>query len=165
MPIVAVTMEGHDLVESVAVGSFAVDGDDATGFLARWLGQLRGHASTRAVLLGGITLAGLGVVDIEALAARLSRPVLVATRRRPSDAALCRALDAAGLGERAEIVRRAPRAVAQGDGLYVAGAGVAPAEAARLVRASLGKAQLPEPLRIAHLVGRALVLGESRGRV
>jgi len=29
----------------------------------------------------------------------------------------------------------------------------------------VGKAQLPEPLRIAHLVGRAIVFGESRGRV
>ena len=34
-----------------------------------------------------------------------------------------------------------------------------------LARATLGKAQLPEPLRIAHLIAAALVSGESRGRV
>ena len=39
-----------------------------------------------------------------------------------------------------------------------------PDEAAALVRACLRKASFPEPLRIAHLVARAVVLGESRGR-
>ena len=106
VPIVAVMMEGADLVESVAVSSFAVDGDDATGFLAGWLGGLRSLASVQAVLLGGITLAGLGVVDVAQLARRLDTPVLVATRREPSDAQLAQALSAAGL-QRTRPDRRA----------------------------------------------------------
>jgi len=165
VPIVAVMMEGADLVESVAVSSFAVDGDDATGFLAGWLGSLRSRASLQAVLLGGITMAGLGVVDVAQLARRLDTPVLVATRREPSDAQLAEALGAAGLEQRVPIVERSPRATRVLDGLFVAQAGTTEDEAARLVRATLRKANLPEPLRVAHLIGRALVLGESRGRV
>ena len=165
VPIVAVMMEGADLVESVAVSSFAVDGDDATGFLAAWLGGLRSLASVQAVLLGGITMAGLGVVDVAQLARRLDTPVLVATRREPSDAQLAEALSAAGLEQRIPIVERSPRATRVVDGLFVAQAGTTEDEAAHLVRATLRKANLPEPLRVAHLVGRALVLGESRGRV
>jgi len=38
-------------------------------------------------------------------------------------------------------------------------------EAERLVQATLGKSRLREPLRLAHLIGQAIVLGESRGRV
>jgi endonuclease V-like protein UPF0215 family len=34
-----------------------------------------------------------------------------------------------------------------------------------LVRAALAKSGVPEPLRVAHLIARALVRGESRGRV
>ena len=165
VPIVAVMMEGADLVESVAVSSFAVDGDDVTGFLAAWLGDLRSRASLQAVLLGGITMAGLGVVDVTQLARRLDTPVLVATRREPSDAQLAEALGAAGLEQRVPIVERSPRATRVLDGLFVAQAGTTEDEAARLVRATLRKANLPETLRVAHLIGRALVLGESRGRV
>lgn len=165
VPIVAVMMEAADLVESVAIASFPVDGDDATGFLAGWLGGLRARVSCQAVLLGGITLAGLGIVDLEALARRLALPVLAVTRRAPQDAKLVAALRAAGLGERIPLVLRAPRALQVADGLFVAQAGGSAEEAARLARASLGKASLPEPLRMAHLVARALVLGESRGRV
>jgi endonuclease V-like protein UPF0215 family len=165
VPVVAVMMEGADLVEAVAIGAFAVDGDDATGYLAGWIGGLRFRASLQAVLLGGITLAGLAVVDVRALAQRLSLPVLVATRRAPSDAELVAALTAAGLAARIPLVTGAPRAARLGDGLFVAQAGTTDAEAARLVSACLRKAQLPEPLRVAHLVGAALVRGESRGRV
>jgi endonuclease V-like protein UPF0215 family len=165
VPIVAVMMEGADLVESVAVSAFAVDGDDATGFLADWIGGLRALASAQAILLGGITIAGLGVVDVEELARRLTRPVLVVTRREPSDAQLAEALAAAGLADRIPILAGSPRARRVADGLFLAQAGATAEDAAHLVRAALGKAQLPEPLRVAHLVGRALVLGESRGRV
>ncbi len=165
VPVVAVLMEGADLVESVARSAFPVDGDDATGFLATWVGGLRSLASAQALLLGGITLAGLGVVDVPELARRLEKPVLVATRRAPGDEPLAGALRSAGLEERIPIVERSPRARRHGDGLFVAQAGCSEDEARRLVAACLRKAQLPEPLRVAHLVARALVLGESRGRV
>lgn len=164
VPIVAVMMEGADLVEAVALASFPVDGADAAGFLAGWVGGLRLAASLQAIALGGITLAGLGVVDVAALAERLSTPVLVATRRAPEDAELEAALRAAGLAERIELVRRAPRAFRVQDGLYLACAGIDRAGAERLARRTLRKAQLPEPLRVAHLIGAALVAGHSRGR-
>jgi endonuclease V-like protein UPF0215 family len=165
VPIVGVMMEGADLVESVAVGKFSVDGDGATEFLFDWVTGLRSYASLQGIVLGGITIAGLGVVDIEDLARRAERPVLVVTRRRPTNALLVEALRTAGFEERIAIVERSPRASRISDGLYVAHAGTDVASATRMVRATVGKAQLPEPLRIAHLVGRAIVIGESRGRV
>jgi hypothetical protein len=165
VPIVAVMMEGCDLVEAVAFASFPVDGDDATGFLAGWVGGLRLRASLRAVVLGGITIAGLGVVDVRELAERLRTPVLVATRRRPSDPDLVRALRAAGLAERVPLVERAPRAARIADGFYLAHAGLSRSAAEAIARRTLRKARLPEPLRLAHLIGSALVTGASRGRV
>ena len=38
------------------------------------------------------------------------------------------------------------------------------AAAIRIVAATVRKAKIPEPLRIAHLIARAIVDGESRGR-
>ena len=87
-----------------------------------------------------------------------------ALRRRPTDAQLSEALRSAGLAERVPIVEASPRAECVTDGLFVAQAGCSAEQASRLVRASLRKATWPEPLRVAHLVARALVLGESRGR-
>jgi endonuclease V-like protein UPF0215 family len=165
VPIVGVVMEGPDRIEAVAVGRFPVDGEGATEYLAGWIGGLRTRAALQGVILGGITVAGLGLVDIEGLAGRLALPVLVVTRRNPLGSDLAEALQAAGLEHRLPLLNRVPRAFGVGEGLYLAHAGATRVEAERLVRASLAKSRLPEPLRVAHLIGQGIVLGESRGRV
>lgn len=165
VPVVAVLMEGHDLVEAIATTSFEVDGDNATDFIGGWIAGLRCRPSIQAVVLGGITIAGLGMVDLDGLASRLDLPVLAATRRDPARSELRRALLAAHLEARIPLLARSPAARLIDDGLYVAAAGIAEADAALLVRSTLGKSRLPEPLRVAHLIGRALVSGESHGRV
>jgi endonuclease V-like protein UPF0215 family len=165
VPIVGVMMEGADLVEGVATTSFPVDGDAASDFLASWVCSLRLHANLQGVVLGGITIAGLGLVDLRAFARLVAVPVLAVTRREPENTLLIGALRAARLSERIPTVERSPHATRIGDGLFLACAGTEPSEAARLVQAAIGKARLPEPLRVAHLIARALVSGESRGRV
>ncbi|MGQ0702354.1 MAG: endonuclease dU [Gemmatimonadales bacterium] len=165
VPVVGVLMEGNDLIEGVAIGAFPVDGEHATSFLAQWIGGLRWRAAIQGVVLGGITLAGLGLVDLEALAAELGIPAFAVTRRDPAQSRIPRALIAAGLADRLEIASRSPRGVRVSPGLYVAMAGTAPAQGAALVRATIRKSRLPEPLRVAHLIGAALARGQSRGRV
>jgi len=158
-------MEGATVVESVAIGAFPVDGSDATAYLSGWIAGLRFFRAVQAVILGGVTIAGLGVVDVDQLSRELERPVLVVTRRTPSGSDLERALLAAGLPDRLPILHRNPAPAPVTEGLFLARAGATPEEATHLVAATLGKARVPEPLRVAHLIARALVLGESRGRV
>jgi endonuclease V-like protein UPF0215 family len=165
VPIVGVVMEGADRIESVAMGEFPVDGEDVTGYLAGWIGRLRTRPALQGVILGGITVAGLAVVDVAKLAERLGLPVLVVTRRNPVASELAEALRAAGLEHRLTLLQRVPRAFGVGEGLYLAHAGTSRAEAERLALSCIAKSRLPEPLRIAHLIGQAVVLGESRGRV
>jgi endonuclease V-like protein UPF0215 family len=163
VPIVGVMMEGPDLVEAVALTRFGVDGEDVTAFLADWIGSLRFRPALHGVLFGGITIAGLAVLDAPELAARTGLPVLVVNRRKPGDERLIAALETAGLAERRATLARAPRPFPV-DGLHVAQAGSDAETAAALVRAARGKSELPEPLRLAHLIARAVALGESRGR-
>ncbi len=117
------------------------------------------------MILGGITLAGLGTVDVAVLATRLGVPVLSVTRRDPIGSRLDDALRAGGFDERLAITRAAPQAFRLREGLFIAHAGIDREGARRITRATLGKSNVPEPLRVAHLVARALVCGESRGRV
>ncbi|RIK99987.1 MAG: DUF99 domain-containing protein [Proteobacteria bacterium] len=163
--VVAVMMEGADLVEGVATTRFAIDGDDATGFLARWIGSLRFQRATQGIVLGGITIAGLGVVDVPALAAATARPVLILNRFDPTNHRLAGALAAAGLHERLALVERCPpaRPLAEG-GPWLACSGIQFAVAADWALRACRKARLPEPLRLAHLFARAMTTGQSRGR-
>ena len=162
-PLVGVMMEGADLVEAVAVTRFPVDGADATAFLGDWIESLRFRPALHAVLFGGITLAGLALLEPEALALRLGVPVLVLNRKPPRDDGVREALRAAGLADRIALLERAPAAFAH-DGLHLSVSGASREEAIALLASTRRKAALPEPLRIAHLIARALATGESRGR-
>jgi endonuclease V-like protein UPF0215 family len=163
-PIVGVMMEGAEVAEAVAVTRFPVDGDDVTTFLARWITKLRLHPALQAIALGGITIAGLGVVDLAALAERTGIPVIAVSRRDPRTHRLENALKAAGLRDRLALIQRTPPAFRSPDGLYLACAGTTSEAAAALIGACRGKANIPEPLRLAHMIARAIALGESRGR-
>lgn len=162
--LVGVVMEGADLVEGVAVTRFPVDGAEVTSFLSDWVTGLRFHAGLQGVILGGVTIAGLGVVDVGELATRLGVPVLVVNRRDPSNHRVGDALHSAGLMERFGVLERAPAAEPLEDGLYLACSGISRNEAARLVQSARRKSDLPEPLRLAHMIARAITTGESRGR-
>jgi endonuclease V-like protein UPF0215 family len=162
--VVGVVMEACDLIEGIAITRFPVDGPDATEFLADWIRGLRVRPALHGVLLGGITIAGLGVIDLEQLSERVEVPVIAVNRRDPRDHQLERALRAAGLEDRIPIVERTPAAVRPGTRVHLACAGIAPDGAAQLVRSCTRKSALPEPLRVAHLIARAATTGESRGR-
>ncbi len=164
VPLVGVTMEGPDLVEAVSVTQFPIDGEDVTDFLAGWIEPLRVKPALQGILFGGITIAGLAVIDVCALSTQLGLPVVIVNRRQPSDRRLTEALESAGLVHRRAILERAPPAQCINGRIYAASADGDPSATASLVRATLGKSDLPEPLRLAHLIARAIVTGESRGR-
>jgi hypothetical protein len=163
-PIVGVMMEGHDLVEAIAVTDFPVDGAGITEFLADWIRARRFAPALHGVLFGGITLAGLAVLDSAALARELGAPVVVVNRKGRSDEPLRGALVKAGLADRAALLESAPPSFALTSGLHVSIAGGTPELAAALIARTRAKSDLPEPLRLAHLFAHALVRGESRGR-
>jgi hypothetical protein len=165
VPLVAVMMQCPQLLECIAIGSLPVDADDATEHLIAWISQLRCFPSLHAVILGGISIAGLGVVDVPELAKGLGCPALVVNRKDPSRSRIGDALRSAGLHDRIAILERTPAAIRVRDGLYLSWAGCTRREAEAILHASVAKAHLPEPLRAAHLIARALVTGESRGSV
>ena len=162
--IVGVMMEGADLIEAVAVSRFPVDGAEVTAFLGSWIEGLRFRPALQCVLLGGITIAGLCVVDVEQLSATLRLPVVVTNRKLPTNALLVRALESANLQARIPIVDRSPAPFAVSEGLFAAQAGADREWAARLLRVTRLKSELPEPLRLAHMIARGIATGESRGR-
>ena len=163
-PLVAVFMEGADRIEGVAFRSFPVDGDGVTAFLADWIAGLRFRPAAHGVVLGGITLAGLAVVDLAALSDATGLPAIAVSRRDPTEHRVGHALHAAGLAARLPLLERAPPPFAVDGALHASVAGATPERARALLLAARGKSALPEPLRVAHLIAAAVARGSSRGR-
>jgi uncharacterized protein len=172
-------------VDGVVAGRVRRDGSDATREMVRVVRESQFGRSLRAVLLQGIAVGGFNVVDIHGLHEVLGVPVMVVTRRDPDMAAVERALFSrdprgrpavSGAARKWELITRAgaverlapsTRAGKRGDvvpKLWIQRAGMTPAEARQIVLATTLHGNLPEPLRIAHLIAGGVTTGKSRGR-
>lgn len=175
-------------LDGVVTARVRRDGSDATKHMVHLVtsSQFKGHV--RAVMLQGIAVGGFNVVDIHELSVALGLPVLVVMRRQPDLDAIRRALfgdtareapripgaerkwrliERAGPIERLDIADTGSAPTGLGNrvqSLRVQRAGLSLEQARRLVRATTLHGQLPEPLRLAHLIAGGLVTGRSRGR-
>jgi uncharacterized protein len=167
VPVVGVATRAGAYVEAVLSTRVARDGDDATAKLAACVAGYRGRAGLAAVLLQNLMVAGFNVVDLEALHAATGIPVVAVARGTPDLPALEAALRSGRIPEGEakwrRIAQAVPRMVAAGP-LTLTPVGLDPPDALALVAAATARGHMPEPLRLAHLIGAGWVLGQSRGQ-
>lgn len=161
--IAAVMMEGATLVEGISINQFTVDGKRVTAFLNDWIQSMKWFPSLQAVMFGGITIAGLGIIDLKELSRQLALPVISVTRSGTTSDELKKALNSAGLSDRIDIVKKTPASQKVQEGIHITAVGIPFPKAQKLVETALLKARLPEPLRMAHLIATAVSTGESKG--
>ena len=159
VPVAGVAFAGTRL-DGVIACRVRRDGADATREIAACLAGSRYAPQASLVLLEGIALAGFNVVDLRALHAALGIPVLVVVRRAPDLAAVRAALLAKVPGGRRRwALVEAAGPMEPAAGLFVQRAGLTLAEAEAAILRLRVHGRMPEPLRVAHLVARALAVG------
>jgi hypothetical protein len=150
--------------EGLVWGRVRRDGRSATDELCRLLLGGKFLPQLHLVLLDGIALGGFNVVDLAALHDRLGRPCVAVMRRQPDLAAVERAVrHLPGAEQRLAAMRRAGPVHARGGFVFQA-RGVEPDVAADALARLTDKGLVPEALRLAHLIGAAVVKGESGRR-
>lgn len=165
VPVVGAVFCGPRL-EGMLLGRVRRDGANATRVLERLVASSRFAAHLQLIFLQGIALAGFNVIDIHALHRALAIPVLTVARHSPDTAAIEAALRGRVPGglRKLRLLRRAG-AMEPLAGVWVQRAGIDAREAERTIRRFSLHSNVPEPLRTAHLVAGALVMGQSTGRV
>jgi endonuclease V-like protein UPF0215 family len=103
-------------------------------------------------------------VDLPALAARLERPCVAMMRRPPDLAAMEHAIRRLPRPERRLALLAAAGPVHRRGAFTFQVAGADPDAAGRALARLSDRGAVPEPLRLAHLVGAAIRRGESGRR-
>lgn len=152
-------------LDGIVSGYVRRDGANSTDRMIELVrnSQFGGHV--RAVLLQGIAVAGFNVVDIHRLSEELAVPVLVVVRRRPRMGLVRDALfgRTPGAARKWALIEKAGAVEPLGE-LWGQRVGLERAEALALIRATTLHGNLPEPLRLAHLIAGGVTRGTSRGR-
>lgn len=152
-------------LDGVLATSVRRDGSNATDRLVEVVRSSRFADHIRAVLLQGIALAGFNVVDLPRLSAELDVPVLVVVRKQPRLAMVKNALidrTPGGADKWALVEKLGP--MEKLGALWVQRVGLTAAEASELLAATTSHGNIPEPLRLAHIIAGGVERGASRGR-
>jgi len=158
VPVVGVVFRGGYWLDGVMHTKIAVDGFDATEKIAEMITGSPHYRQLRIIMLNGVTFAGFNVVDIQALNAATKLPVIAVTREKPNLAEIHDALNHLSRSEErwnavlnaGELVEVATRH--KNERIYLHVAGVSAEDARKVVRLTSTRSNMPEALRVAHLI-------------
>ncbi len=168
--VVGALFRGAEWLDGVMRTYITKDGMDATEKIAEMVCSSKHHTQIRAMLLDGITYGGFNVVDIHALHELTSVPAIAVMRNFPDLESMHEAVQHVSEPEfRYSLLLKAggfTKVITRDEGhpLYIQTAGIEPEDGAQIVRRTALHANIPEPLRAAHMISSAIVLGESSGK-
>ncbi len=150
--------------EGLVVGRVRRDGWNATAEICRLLLGRKFLPQVHIVLLDGIAFGGFNVVDLQALARRLDRPCVALMRRSPDLAAVERAIRRLPSPDRRLQLLRSAGPIHRLAPFVFQVQGAEPDAVHDVLCRITDKGHVPEALRLAHLIGSAIVTGESGRR-
>ncbi len=153
-------------LDGVLTGQVEKDGSDSAKQIVEIVGNSRFYQHCNLIMLQGICLGGFNVVDAKMIHQKLSRPVLVVSRKEPDyqaikDALLKKIPD----GEKKWNIIQSLGPMEPCKNCFIQRVGVDFQEAEQIVDFFCINSNIPEPLRTAHLIAGALEKGSSSGRV
>ncbi|NJR24771.1 MAG: DUF99 family protein [Richelia sp. CSU_2_1] len=152
---------GGTRFDGMVWGKVSPDGLDATAAICQLLIGGKFLPQLHLVLLDGIAFGGFNIVDLPELASRLQIPCVAVMRRPPDLAAVEKAIRYFPDAEyRLELLRRAGK-IHVFEPFFFQVCGEDPEVIAAVLRRLTDNGKVPEALRLAHLIGAAVITGVS----
>ena len=163
--IVGAFFRGGDFLDGLLSTKARIDGSDSTKKIAEMIKKSKFMPQLQAVLLDGIAVAGFNMVDIQTLSKQTELPVIVVMRNKPNISRMKKALKKLNMGEKTKLIDSAGALIKLGNKtkLHFQYAGCIKEFARDVIRLTTTNAEIPEPLRIAHIIATGIVKGESKG--
>ncbi|MCW4055197.1 MAG: DUF99 family protein [Candidatus Bathyarchaeota archaeon] len=160
--VIGVVFRGGYWLDGVMRTQVEIDGLDATDEIAEMITGSPHYGQLRVIMLDGVTFAGFNVVVTLRLFETTRLPVIAVTREKPDFEDIRKALKNLpfaekrwrAIGNADEIIRVVTRRGEEA--VYIQVRGVAADVAVRIVRNTATRSNVPEALRVAHLIASGL---------
>ncbi len=165
--IIGTFFRGGEQLDGVLCSEITKDGMDATDIITAMIKNSKYYPQIRVIMLDGVTYAGFNPIDIKRLYDETDIPIIVFMRSCPDFEKIRLALEHLSEAEkRWEIIRRAGKIykIPQENPVFIQLCGIDKESAVEIVRLTSIHSNIPEPLRVAHLIATGVVLGESTGK-
>ena len=167
--VIGVVFRGGYWLDGFMHTKVTVDGMDATEKLVQMVTSSPHHKQLRVIMLNGVTMAGFNVVDIDGLHTRTKIPVIAVTRDKPDFKEIREALrHLPDTSRRLRVIARAGKIMRvqtreNAEPIYAHTVGLNEETARRILRTTSTRSNIPEPLRVAHIIASGL--GQSWKRI
>ena len=166
--VVGVVYRGGYWLEGVMRAEIEVDGMDATEKIADMIKSSPHYDQLRVVVLDGITFAGFNVVDIKELFKRVRLPTIAIVRGKPSLKEIREALrHLPEYEKRWKIIKNTGKIIKvqkrkAAEAIYMQIAGISEEDAKKIVRNTSTRSNVPEALRVAHIIASGLTKSKEK---
>jgi len=161
--VIGVVFRGGYWLDGVLHTKIAVDGFDSTDKIVSMITSSPHYKQLRVIMLNGVTFAGFNIVNIKTLNATTKLPVITVTREKPDLVKIHKALkNLPKSQERWNIILNAgePFEAPTRSGkkkIYMQVAGISRDDAQKILRLTSTRSNIPEALRVAHLIASGVV--------
>ena len=168
--VIGVIYRGGSFLDVVLKTEVTVDGLDATQKLTKLINSSRHKPQLKVLMFDGITVGGFNIIDIKKMYKQTGLPVIIVNRKHPNLDSVKEALknNFKDFNERWDMILNAGKIkvcnLENGKKVYYQTIGMEDEEAEEIIRLSSTHSDIPEPLRVAHLIATAIIKGESSGR-
>ena len=163
--LAGVVMRSDFIIDGVAMGKTAVGGDDATLSIARLFRMFRRN-DVNLILVSGAILSLYNIIDVDLLAEKTNLPVICLTYKETAgiEDSIRRHFPGAA-GKKLEAYDKLGKRVGvrlhTGHRVFVRTSGLEPASAKSVLDLFTLQGSIPEPVRVAKLLARALLARQS----
>ncbi|MDH5447464.1 MAG: DUF99 family protein [Candidatus Bathyarchaeota archaeon] len=160
--VVGIVFRGGYWLDGVMRTQVEVDGMDATEKIASMIMSSPHYGQLRVIMLDGVTFAGFNVVDTLRLFEKTGLPVIAVTREKPDLDDIRRALGNLPFAEeRWKAIKNADRIIRvstrkKEEAVFMQVTGFGADVAKRIVKSTATRSNIPEALRVAHLIASGL---------
>ncbi len=139
------------------------DGIDATVKIIEMVNACKFKQQLQAIFLNGISVGGFNVINLFKLHELTGIPIIAVVRDYPNFDEFYGAMEKLQMREKMIWVQQLPKPAKMGK-VHIQPVGIPLKKATELLKVCTSHAEVPECLRIAHIIASGLIDGESRGR-
>jgi len=163
--LAGVVMRSDFIIDGVAIGRTAVGGDDATSSIARLFKMLRRN-DINVILVSGAILSLYNIIDVDLVAEKTHLPVVCLTYKETAgiEGSIKRHFPVGAekkLEAYSKLGKRLGVRLHTGHRVYVRTSGIEPDSAKPVLDLFTIQGSIPEPVRVAKLLARALLARRS----
>ncbi|MFC1769103.1 DUF99 family protein [Nanoarchaeota archaeon] len=162
--VIGTVYRGGSSLDGVATSKVRVDGRNSTDKIIKMINNSKWKSQLQCIFLDGIAFGGFNVMNINKLHKRTKLPIIVIIRRMPDVEKIIKTLNKIGMEDKVKLIEKAGEVRKVGR-IYIQFVGISITRAKELLKICCTNSNVPEPLRISHIIASGVKLGESKGRV